>query len=746
MAGRSGRITPSGRLTPSTMSALEINVARPHQNHGWFISDIYNNFDDVELMPSFNMEEVDAIPTYWDKMKALWDSIQPHQWIYLSVLGLVAGIVTIGVDYIEKFLHSLRHKSADTGVEFLDFIMWIVSSVVLVCISTFVCYKVSKAAEGSGIPELKSILSGVVMPKYLTFKTFIAKVFGLVFGLSSGLSIGKEGPFVHIGGILASQLCKVPGFRKIEKSMTSYRQMLAAGVAAGVAAAFGTPFGAVLFSIETTASYYIVSHMWKAFFCSVWCGLAYKILHEYSTTEHFFPTDFQPVPLGWEFLCYALLGVFCGLLGAGFVYFLSKVIFLKKSLPLEFLKNRYQYCAIVAIITATTTFWLPYWKSMDQTVINEMFSSKTFAERGLGKWTDGAGGLYLHLSIYVVTKLVFSCLGISCPIPSGTFIPIFTLGAVFGRLYGEVWTLIAPVGAPGGYAVAGACGLIAGATHTLSVGVIAFELTGQLNHMLPVLIVVLIAYSVGSSLSLALYDMLLDMKGIPSLPTLKDRRLYRRHAGDIMIGLQKHHTLTRDATQTEAEGVLNQCSFSYIAVVEDRTNNYLIGAISRARLQLYLELRRKNFQHGQNPNELEPEFFEDNHPLPIIGNLFSSSSKSKNHAKYQNISKAASSIDNMADDPDMPEIVEEEKNDVLTSLPNQTTVYTEAEMNSLPVDLNHPYLNLDPAPFQITDQTPMSKIHYLFTMLGLAQMFIVRRGKLVGVLPKEELIRTFVDN
>lgn len=45
---------------------------------------------------------------------------------------------------------------------------------------------------GSGIPEMKTILRGVVLKEYLTFKTFVAKVIGLTCSLGSGMPLGKE--------------------------------------------------------------------------------------------------------------------------------------------------------------------------------------------------------------------------------------------------------------------------------------------------------------------------------------------------------------------------------------------------------------------------------------------------------------------------------------------------------------------------------------------------------------------------
>lgn len=50
---------------------------------------------------------------------------------------------------------------------------------------------------GSGIPEMKTILRGVVLKEYLTFKTFVAKVIGLTCALGSGMPLGKEVTLTH---------------------------------------------------------------------------------------------------------------------------------------------------------------------------------------------------------------------------------------------------------------------------------------------------------------------------------------------------------------------------------------------------------------------------------------------------------------------------------------------------------------------------------------------------------------------
>jgi chloride channel 3/4/5 len=62
----------------------------------------------------------------------------------------------------------------------------------------------STQAAGSGIPEIKTILSGFVIHGYLGARVLITKSIGLALSVASGLSLGKEGPFVHIASCIGN--------------------------------------------------------------------------------------------------------------------------------------------------------------------------------------------------------------------------------------------------------------------------------------------------------------------------------------------------------------------------------------------------------------------------------------------------------------------------------------------------------------------------------------------------------------
>lgn len=57
-------------------------------------------------------------------------------------------------------------------------------------------------------------------------------------------------------------------------------------------------------------------------------------------------------------------------------------------------------------------------------------------------------------------------------------------------------------------------------THTVSTAVICFELTGQISHILPMMVAVILANMVAQGLQPSLYDSIIQVKKLPYLPEL----------------------------------------------------------------------------------------------------------------------------------------------------------------------------------------------------------------------------------
>jgi chloride channel 3/4/5 len=123
------------------------------------------------------------------------------------------------------------------------------------------------SAAGSGVAEVKVILSGFVLHGYLGVRTLLIKTAGLILSVSSGLSLGKEGPYVHIATCIGNIACRL--FSKYNHNDGKRREVLSASAASGVAVAFGAPIGGVLFSSEEVSYYFPPKTLFRTFFCCI---------------------------------------------------------------------------------------------------------------------------------------------------------------------------------------------------------------------------------------------------------------------------------------------------------------------------------------------------------------------------------------------------------------------------------------------------------------------------------------------
>lgn len=51
---------------------------------------------------------------------------------------------------------------------------------------------------------VKCYLNGIKIPHVVRFKTLVAKMFGVALAVTGGLAVGKEGPMIHSGSIVAA--------------------------------------------------------------------------------------------------------------------------------------------------------------------------------------------------------------------------------------------------------------------------------------------------------------------------------------------------------------------------------------------------------------------------------------------------------------------------------------------------------------------------------------------------------------
>jgi hypothetical protein len=131
---------------------------------------------------------------------------------------------------------------------------------------------IEPVSGGSGIPEIKCFLNGIDLPHVVRLKTLLCKVVGVTFSVAAGLPVGKEGPMVHSGSVVAAAISQGKSrFWGVDTSFSKFsdfrndrekRDFVACGTAAGVCSAFGSPIGGVLFSMEEASSFFTTKLTW----------------------------------------------------------------------------------------------------------------------------------------------------------------------------------------------------------------------------------------------------------------------------------------------------------------------------------------------------------------------------------------------------------------------------------------------------------------------------------------------------
>uniref|UniRef100_A0A6Q2WWL9 Chloride channel protein n=1 Tax=Esox lucius TaxID=8010 RepID=A0A6Q2WWL9_ESOLU len=650
-----------------------------------------------------------------------------EDWIFLVLLGLTMALVSWSMDYASaKSLQAYKWMHGElTGNVPIQYLAWVIYPIVLVMFASFFCNLVSPQAIGSGIPELKTILRGVVLKEYLTLKAFVAKVIGLTAGLGSGMPVGKEGPFVHIASICAAVLSRFMSiFSGVYENPYGYTDILTVGCAVGVGCCFGTPLGGVLFSIEVTSTYFAVRNYWRGYFAATFSAFIFRVLSVWNkdavTITALFRTNFRmdfPFDLQ-ELPAFAFIGISCGFLGAFFVYLNRQVVLVmrRQTILTRFLtKHRLIYPGAVTLVIATLTFPPGFGQFMagelmPRECINSLFDNFTWTKLsatapppGLGRssaWLHPDVSVFLILLLFFIMKFWMSAVSTTMPIPSGAFMPVFILGAAFGRLVGEIMASLFPNGIlfdgivyrilPGGYAVIGAAALTGAVTHTVSTAVICFELTGQISHILPMMVAVILANMVAQGLQPSLYDSIIQVKKLPYLP---DNNLfcslskYNIFVEDMMV--RKVIFLSSQSTYRELGYLLDSTSLKTIPLVDSKESMILLGSIERTELQAisdwWLSAERRVFEKGQGSSD---QGWDVNHTLCLlIGKM-------------------------------------------------QIKAWEEEELDK-PISMDE--IRIDPSPFQLVERTSLHKTHTLFSLLGLSHAYVTSIGKLVGVVALKEL-------
>lgn len=394
-------------------------------------------------------------------------------------------------------------------------------------------------AAGSGIPEIKIILSGFVIHGYLGGRTLFIKAVGLALAVASGLSLGKEGPFVHIASCIGNIVSRY--FAKYENNEGKRREILSAASAAGVAVAFGAPIGGVLFSLEEVSYFFPPKVMWRSFFCAMIAAVTLRFLDPFGTGKLvLFQVTYNIDWHAYELFLFLLLGVFGGVYGAYFSklnHRWSRDVRNKTWLKEHPIAEVLLITAITTILSFVNGYTLMGGTELVYNLFAMCLPGSNNTHAGLCVIDPGKHTFQVMrmIAVAMVVKAALTVVTFGIKLPAGIFIPTLGVGACAGRIVGLTvqyaqWRWPAtpvfspckgstPCVIPGLYAMVGAAATLSGVTRTtVSLAVIMFELTDTLTYAVPVMLAVLVAKTVADALEpKGIYELVIELSQLPYL-------------------------------------------------------------------------------------------------------------------------------------------------------------------------------------------------------------------------------------
>ncbi|KAI9780466.1 MAG: hypothetical protein M1839_006740 [Geoglossum umbratile] len=538
------------------------------------------------------------------------------------------------------------------------------------------------SAAGSGVAEVKVILSGFVLHGYLGVKTLVIKTLALILSVASGLSLGKEGPYVHIATCVGNIACRM--FSKYNHNDGKRREVLSASAASGVAVAFGAPIGGVLFSLEEAAA------------------LSLKFLNPYGTNKIvLFEVRYVGDWKFFEMIAFIFLGVLGGAAGALFIK--ASRVWARTFRRIPFVKRWPVFeVVLVSLITGVVSFWNRYTKLAVTELLLELASpcDQEASGTGLCPSMEKIPEVIYYLSIAFVIKSLLTVVTFGIKVPAGIYVPSMVVGGLMGRIVGHTVQYLlfkfpdaAIFGScpsegggstcvvPGVYAMVAAGATMCGVTRlSVALAVILFELTGSLDHVLPFSIAILVSKWTADALEPhSIYDLLTDMNSYPFLDN-KVRPIFTGELGDIIPRVREERIID----------------------------------ISHSPLILARELRRK-LDTLHMAGEIDGG-------LPIVRNK---------------------TLVGLIPAPDLEfalDKLEHEENSLCLMATHIRWDGSDAEdePDADPTDFT-PYI--DPAPVALEIRSPMDLVYECFVKLGLRYICVLRDGQYAGLIHKKSFVK-----
>ena len=406
---------------------------------------------------------------------------QVQFWFIALVIGIVSGFAALffrkGINVLQAFLYGtddVRHLHS-----FAQDLPWFMILLIPVCGGLVVGLILHHFTPDGRVRAVADVIEGAALRDgRVEVKAGFASALASMITLSSGGSSGREGPVVHLAGMVSTWVSN-----RIHADGITGRDLLGCAVAAAVSASFNAPIAGALFALEVVLRHFAV----HAFAPIVIASVAGTVINrlEFGDVAEFAIKTPGSLQFYVELPAFLLLGLVCGLVAVVLmhsVFWAEKIgdhLHQRTGFP------RWLRPAFAGALVGALAIWFPH-------IIGVGYETTSAALAG--------DFLLYQVVVFAVIKTFAVAITVGGRMGGGVFSPSLMIGAMTGLAFGLVATGLLPdvSGTHTLYAFAG-MGAVAAAVlgAPISTTLIVFELTGDWQ----IGIVVMIAVSMSTALA-----------------------------------------------------------------------------------------------------------------------------------------------------------------------------------------------------------------------------------------------------
>jgi len=470
------------------------------------------------------------------------------------VVGLTAGFGAVGFRHLIYFFQSIAYGSSDELLEVVATIPWNIKIWIPALGGLIVgplVYFLAREAKGHGVPEVMEAVAlkgGVIRKRVVVVKSLASAI-----SISTGGSVGREGPIVQIGSAIGSTLGQA-----IKVSPDRMRALVGCGAAAGIAATFNAPIAGSMFALEVILGDFGLATFSPIVISSV---VATVVSRAYLGDTPAFIVPAYELVSAWELPMYLVLGVFCAVVAVTFTKTLYKVEDLFDSLKFpEYLK-----AVLGGLLLGFLGLVFPQilgvgYGAMDMALMQQI------------AW-------WLML-VLVIVKVFATSITIGSGGSGGIFAPSLFLGAMAGGFFGMAVNSLFPTvtASPGAYSIVGMGAVVAATTHgPLAAILILFEMTGDYKIILPLMFACIVGTIASSQLLKdSIYTLKLARRGIDIKEGKEVNILKSMQVKEIMS--QEVETIPEGCALERMTDKISKSKFNSFPVLD--SDNKLCGILS----------------------------------------------------------------------------------------------------------------------------------------------------------------------